>query len=332
MQERRADLQGIRAIAVAMVVFYHLDLGWLPGGFVGVDVFFVLSGFLITRLLYVEAAGRGTIDLAGFWLRRARRLLPNAVLTLAFILAATWLLLPPYRWHGISRDVLAAATFLSNFRFSASATDYFHFDDPPTPVLHFWSLSIEEQFYFALPMALFLLLPAIRQRPRLVVSLLLAATGIVSFAASLWVGSGNQPAAFFGTHTRVWQLAIGGLLGINFDLRQSIPARAIASWAGMAAIVYAAFAFSDTLSYPGLYALAPTLGAALLILGLDAERAAPLRLLLSTLPMRWAGDRSYSLYLWHWPIIIFAREAGVLSGLHSILLIAPIVLLAEARA
>jgi len=223
MTRRRGDLQGIRAIAVAMVVFYHLELGWVPGGFVGVDVFFVLSGFLITRLLYSEAVRTGTIDLANFWLRRAKRLLPNAVLTLLFVIAAAWLLFAPYRWDAVSRDVISAAIFLSNFRFSSNATDYFHFDDPPSPVLHFWSLSIEEQFYFALPIALFLLLPVIRSRPRITVSILLATICLASFTASIVIGHHSQPTAFFGTHTRVWQLAAGGLLGIHLEARHTPP-------------------------------------------------------------------------------------------------------------
>ena len=222
MQKHRADLQGVRAVAVAMVVFYHLNIGWVPGGFVGVDVFFVLSGFLITRVLYFEAVNTGTIDLASFWLRRAKRLLPNAILTLFSVIVASWLLLSPYRWDSISRDVVSAAVFLSNFRFSSNATDYFHFDDPPSPILHFWSLSIEEQFYFALPIMLFLLLPALRLRPRITLTVLLSTICMASFTLSLVVGSESQPAAFFGTHTRIWQLAIGGLLGVNYDLRCSI--------------------------------------------------------------------------------------------------------------
>lgn len=289
MTRRRGDLQGIRAIAVAMVVFYHLELGWLPGGFVGVDVFFVLSGFLITRLLYSEAVRTGSIDLANFWLRRAKRLLPNAILTLLFVIAAAWLLFAPYRWEAVSRDVISAAIFLSNFRFSSNATDYFHFDDPPSPVLHFWSLSIEEQFYFALPIALFLLLPVIRSRPRITVSILLATICLASFTASIVIGQQSQPTAFFGTHTRVWQLAAGGLLGINFDARHTIPSmlRGLLAWLGMALIVYAAFLLNDDLVYPGVYALAPTIGTALLIFSLDARHAAQLRFGLSTLPMRW---------------------------------------------
>lgn len=332
MQAHQAHLQGIRAIAVAMVIFYHLRIGGLQGGFVGVDVFFVLSGFLITRLLFSEISRTGTINPANFWLRRAKRLLPNALLTLTFALFATWLLISPYRWPNVSRDIFAAALFASNFRFSSNATNYFRFDDPPSPILHFWSLSIEEQFYFVLPLLLIVLLSAIRRRPRLVVGILLGAICAASLTASIIITNESQPAAFFGTQTRVWQLALGGILGINFERCRSIPEqlRKLLAWIGLATIIYAAFVFNDNIPYPGSNALIPTTGAFLLILGIDPHYdRSPLRAALSTLPIRWIGDRSYSLYLWHWPLIIFAHEFAVSSAAWPLIILVVIVLVSH---
>ncbi|MCO5065638.1 MAG: acyltransferase [Rhizobiaceae bacterium] len=311
---RRADLQGIRAFAVAMVIVYHLDARLLPGGFIGVDVFFVLSGFFITQVIYNELARSGSMNVIGFWTRRMKRLLPNALLTLAAVLVASWLLMPAYRWGTIAWDVGSAAVFLSNFHFASSAVDYFRFDDPPGPVLHFWSLSIEEQFYAALPIIL-VAVAALRQRLHASVNVTLAAIAVLSFAASLVIMRTDQTAAFFHTEARVWQLAVGGLLGVNFAVRRRIPAqiRGALAWAGAAAIAYATIFFNDMLAYPGFYALLPTFGALALILGLDENRTAqPLNALLSLPVLGWIGDRSYSLYLWHWPIIVFAQMRGPL--------------------
>lgn len=307
---KRADLQGIRAFAVAMVIAYHLDPTLLSGGFIGVDVFFVLSGFLITQVIFSELDRSGSINLLAFWTRRIKRLLPNALLTLTAVLLASWLLLPAYRWPTIASDVGAAAVFLSNFHFARNAVDYFRLDDPESPVLHFWSLSIEEQFYIVLPVVLLLLAPLLRRKLLAAVGGLLILIVAVSFAASLWIMETDQTAAFFYTQSRVWQLALGGLLGINFAARLNIAPdlRGSLAWVGAALIAFAAFRFENTMAYPGLYALVPTLGAAALILGLDSGKlASPLRSLLSLPTLGWIGDRSYSLYLWHWPVIIFTQ-------------------------
>lgn len=332
MEARQPHLQGIRAIAVATVVFYHLRIGGVQGGFIGVDVFFVLSGFLITRLLFNEISRTGTINVTNFWLRRAKRLLPNALLTLTFALFATWLLISPYRWPSVARDIVTAALFVSNFRFSSNATDYFHFDDPPSPILHYWSLSIEEQFYFTLPLLLIALLPTIRRRPQLVANVILVAICAASLTAAIIVTNQSQPTAFFGTLTRIWQLALGGILGINFERCRSIPEqpRKLLAWIGLTAIVYAAFFFDDDTSYPGFNALIPTTGTFFLILGIDPRRGRnPLQAVLSALPMRWIGDRSYSLYLWHWPLIVFAREFTVSNAAWTLAILVTIVLVSH---
>lgn len=332
MNERRADLQGLRAIAVAMVIAYHIVPAWLPGGFVGVDVFFVLSGFLITGGLNSELQRSGRVDLAAFWGRRIKRLLPNALLTLAGILLLSWLLLPAYRLENISKDVVSATLFFSNFHFAATAVDYFRFSDPPSPVLHFWSLSIEEQFYFVLPL-IFLVTGITIGWSRRAATLTLAVILIASFATSLIVMQDDQPAAFFLTYARAWQLAAGGLLAVNFDARNHVGAfaRGLFSNAGIGLIVLAAFWFDDDLPYLGVYGIVPTLGAVALIFGLDSSALAlPLRTFLSSRVMGWVGDRSYSLYLWHWPIITFIQfwtpldPAGMLAAAATTILVSSI--------
>lgn len=150
-------IQGLRAVAVLAVIVYHLNHALLPGGFLGVDLFFVISGFLITRKLVREIDETGAVNVFAFWGSRAKRLLPNALLVLLIVLLATALLLPRYRFTSVSTDVLRAALFASNYLFASRAADYFHFNDAPSPVLHFWSLSIEEQYYFGLPLLLIVL-------------------------------------------------------------------------------------------------------------------------------------------------------------------------------
>lgn len=304
-----------------MVILYHLKPALLPGGFVGVDVFFVLSGFFITRKLFDEVKTTGKLRILKFWAARAKRLLSNALLTLAFVVLVTAILLPAYRRPTIAMDVVSAASFWSNFHFAAAAVDYFRQSDPSSPVLHYWSLSIEEQFYFALPLVMFMLLPLLRRWPLFVLNCLLSIVIIGSLAAALIVTRENAPAAFFSPFARAWQLAIGGFLAINFGRLHGLvdKTRSLISWGGAAAIGYASVQFSDTLAYPGLYALVPTLGTVALVAGLDAGRSP--RWLLTLPGFRWAGDRSYSLYLWHWPIIVFSMEAWHLGIIATALLI-----------
>jgi peptidoglycan/LPS O-acetylase OafA/YrhL len=304
----RQDLQGVRAIAVFAVVLYHAGFAWTPGGYVGVDMFFVLSGFFITGKLLREVNRTGRVDLVLFWTQRAKRLLPNAAVTLLFVLISAAVLLPSYRREAIASDVVSAALFFSNYHFAESAVDYFTANDPESPMLHFWSLSVEEQFYFVWPMLLavtVLLLPARRTVAMGLLALIFAG----SFAHSLQALGDSQPAAFFRTENRVWQLAAGGLLAANFELLMRLPRNTLASlgWVGAAAIAGAIAIFSDDLRYPGGWALIPTFGSLAVILG--AGPSLRLRQALSCTPLVWLGYRSYSLYLWHWPLLALAAEA-----------------------
>lgn len=302
----RPDIEGLRALSIIAVVLYHARAPGFSGGFVGVDVFFVISGFLITGLLLRELERGRRIDLWAFWARRARRLLPNAYLTLLAILAATAIFVSPDRRSGIVNDVLAALFYVANYRFADRTVDYFDPDAQLSPVLHFWSLGVEEQFYIVWPL---LLLAIFAFRPsgfmkRAAVAL--AVTGAVSFALSLFLMTKNQPQAFFHTEARIWQLAAGGVLAASAARLSLISPvwRSALAWLGLGGIVASIALFDASFPYPGYWALVPTVCAAALIAGANAMSAAP-GFLLSLAPMRWIGARSYSLYLWHWPLLVF---------------------------
>ena len=317
-QSHRTDIQGLRALAVVLVVLGHAGVTAVPGGFVGVDVFFVLSGFLITGLLLAEARAHGSISLSEFYVRRARRLLPAAALTLLVTNVAAYFLLNFLRAEQAVEDSLYAAAFAANFNFAARDVDYFAQGEPPSAVLHYWSLSVEEQFYFVWPLllslSLFGALLRRRERPRrerrlLVVIVLLTAA---SFAWSMHATETLPEAAYFSPFTRAWELGLGATIAVAATTLGRIPTtwRCIMGWLGIAAITLAAVAFSEQTPFPGFAALLPTVGTALAIvagLGARPPRFAVGRLL-SLLPLRVVGDRSYALYLWHWPVLILAEQ------------------------
>lgn len=306
------EIQGMRAIAVLAVIFAHAGLPGFPGGFTGVDVFFVISGFLITRLLMSEVARTGRIDLLRFWARRARRLLPNAYATLLGTVLLAIFLFPGYDPGTLAREVTFAALEVVNFFFAEKAVDYFQLDGPASPVLHFWSLSVEEQFYLVWPLLLLGAGLYFRKGYLRASALILGVIWCASFAASLTWTFIEQPVAYFHTSTRCWQLATGALLAVGWVKVEKLPQglRALLAWLGLAAIFVSITAFTQTGHYPGLLALVPTFGAAALIAGFEAIRpASPLRRGLSLPIMQWIGARSYSWYLWHWPFLALPRVA-----------------------
>ena len=304
----RDDIQGLRAVAVLLVVLGHAGVPFLSGGYVGVDVFFVLSGFLITGILMAEFAERGAISLPSFYLRRARRIVPAAALTLVVTDIAAFHLLNFVRARAAVSDSIWSALFAANVHFAREGSDYFAQGQPPSPFQHFWSLSVEEQFYLAWP-ALLALLLALRFRG---VLLFLAAVVGGSLAWSIHFTAASPAAAYYSTFARGWELALGAALAVGAPHLRRLPAQAgfISGWLGLVAIGAAACCYTDRTPFPGSAALVPAAGAALVIgAGLVAGRTAlGSARLLGLAPLRYLGDRSYAFYLWHWPVLILAAD------------------------
>ena len=334
----RRDLEGLRAVAVGLVLLFHARVPGFGGGYVGVDVFFVLSGFLITGLLLRELGETGRVALGAFYARRARRLLPAAAVTLAVTAVAAAILLPPLRFTDVGNDIVAASLYASNLRFAEQATDYLGSELAPSPVLHFWSLGVEEQFYLFWPALLSIVAGAAFARRRgdagrrRVAITLLVVLG-ASLALSIWLTGVAQPIAFFSLPTRAWELALGGLLALP-AARALVPARfaPLLGWAGLGAVVASGLVITQATPFPGVAALLPTVGSALVIAGgLPSRGAAGPGRWLALPPMRWLGRISYSLYLWHWPILVLPEAAlGPLPGPVRVALAGVAVLVAAA--
>lgn len=317
---QRDDIQGLRAVAVMIVVAYHAGLSFVPGGFVGVDLFFVLSGFLITQLLLREIATTGTVSLRQFWARRARRIMPVSALVLVTTMLAVRMFMSPLDRKAIGTDIRWSALFSGNWRFAQQQTDYLASDRNPSPVLHYWSLGVEEQFYFLWPLLLIALAVVWRLAGRRRAVHAIAFGGafavviLVSLAYCVHTTATNQPYAFFGTPARAWQLAAGALtaLAVPAILRWRPHTRASVGAAGLVLFGLGVCALDESgsagLGYPSWLAMAPTLAGVLLI----ASGTGPysrLNRLLSVRPLTYVGDISFSLYLWHWPVLVIGMEA-----------------------
>jgi peptidoglycan/LPS O-acetylase OafA/YrhL len=327
----RPDIEGLRAVAVALVVLFHAGLPWLPGGYVGVDVFFVISGFLITGHLAGELRDHGTISLRSFYARRIRRLLPASALVLVVTVVLAKLFLPPLMLLDFPREVQATALYVPNLLYADRSTDYLA-DQSPSPLLHYWSLGVEEQFYLFWPM---LLLLAGRRRPRPSRRLLppVGLVAVASLIGCVWLTDRAQPWAFFLLPARAWELAVGASIALVVPRLRRLPATVAAplSWAGVAAVTLAAVTFTETTRFPGYAALLPVLGAAAVIAGGCSRPAGSPEILLRVAPFQLVGRISYSLYLWHWPLLVIpatARTDGLPAGTRAMLVALAVVLAA----
>nr|WP_303831107.1 acyltransferase family protein [Asticcacaulis taihuensis] len=294
--QKRADIQGLRGIAVLAVVLFHISHAALPGGFAGVDIFFVISGYLITQILLRDMEA-GAFRLRDFYQRRVRRLFPALFAVLAFTLVAGLIILPPKLLSELVYSQFFTTLFLSNFAFARLA-DYFDASASLKPLLHTWSLGVEEQFYLVFP----LLLLALRRFARRFLWGIIAGLAVVSLvAAQITI---RPEAAFYLPTTRAFELLIGALTVWaqgRFILGDKI--KRLLSVLGIFLLVASLIFLNDLVPFPGLWALPPCLGAALLLLTADGWG----NKLISAPPLVWTGDLSYSLYLWHWPLLVFAR-------------------------
>jgi peptidoglycan/LPS O-acetylase OafA/YrhL len=314
----RPDVEGLRAVAVGLVVLYHANLSFLSGGYVGVDVFFVISGFVITGLLLRETVTTGRTSFAAFYARRCRRILPAATLVIVVTVVATYVALGAFFGNQTAIDARWTAVFLANFHFASIGTNYLTAQRPPSPLLNFWSLAVEEQFYLVFP-AVFATLAALRLRWPLRARLAagLVAIVVISFALSVAQTSSNPTVAYFSPFTRAWELALGALVAVGTDWWLAVPKRTAAavSWAGLAAIGVSAVVFDGATAYPGSLVAIPVVGAAMVIAGGTADTPGGAEFVLGRSPVRYVGKLSYSLYLWHWPMLVIAAEAAGKSGL-----------------
>ncbi|MBQ1445131.1 MAG: acyltransferase [Renibacterium sp.] len=311
MKGFRPEIQGLRTIAVLGVVIYHIWPGVLPGGFVGVDVFFVISGYLIMSHLLRDIEQNNGLSLGRFWARRARRLIPASVLVVLISYLATLLWVPQFFWRQFSAEYIASILYFQNWALSANSVDYLARGNIASPVEHYWSLSVEEQFYIVLPLILVLLLTVFRpgklKRARLIL-FVIGSISLVSLVFSITQTVTDPSAAYFSTLGRAWEFGAGAILACLFKAerrlqsaqRLVIPVRAV----GLAMIAISLFGYSAQTPFPGVSALLPVLGTALVILAGGRSPSVFADRILDNRPMRFIGDISYSVYLWHWPLLI----------------------------
>ncbi len=307
-QNYRPDIEGLRGLAVAAVVAFHASPRRISGGFIGVDVFFVISGYLITGILLREIEQTGSLSFANFYARRARRLLPSSALVFLVTLLACSLFFSPLQQFRLGDSATWVALYACNFWFLHQATDYFAPAIATNPFLHTWSLAVEEQFYLVWPAIVLVGMRLLRTRKGLL-ALMIVITA-ASLAASVWYSTRLAPFAFFSPFTRAWEFAIGGisLLLAPMERRVGTTLRTAASWLGLAAIIGSAAVLHDRVGWRGWHALLPVLGTSALLHGRTPQFSAARFLELPF--MQWTGRVSYVWYLWHWPVFAVVAAAS----------------------
>jgi peptidoglycan/LPS O-acetylase OafA/YrhL len=327
----RGDVEGLRAVAIGLVLLFHAGVPRLEGGFVGVDVFFVISGFLITGLLVREVAATGRIALADFYARRARRILPAAAFVVLVTLTLGLVLLDAGERRDLGWAGLWSALQAANWHSTSVSVDELVPRLTESPLLHYWSLAVEEQFYLVWPLTILLVVAVTRRRGarwRPALGVVLAVLAVASLAACVLVTYDHRLLAYFGSPMRAWQFAAGAVLALGAATVDRWAATdrgrrlgAVVGWAGLATVV-SCLLWADALPYPGWTAIVPTAAAAAVVLsgGLTARRGS-VAALLSWAPIRFVGRLSYSWYLWHVPATWFAERALGLSGWYWLLVV-----------
>lgn len=305
----RNDIQALRAIAITTVVLFHLFPSRISGGFVGVDVFFVISGFLITSHLLREVENN-TFRISSFWVRRVRRLLPASFTVLMGTEVAVIVLVPVQLWLQWLKEIQASILYFENWILALDAVDYLALSNEASPVQHFWSLSVEEQFYFVWPLlialSIFLIGKAKATTKRKAMLLTLSLVTVSSFIYGVYLTQAEPAIAYFSTPVRAWEFGAGALIAFAPSVKRSVTGW-IATVIGIALIVYSSFVYTTDLAFPGFWALIPVLGTAAVIWG--ATNDGVLGKVFAFQPFQWLGAKSYSIYLWHWPIVILLPYA-----------------------
>lgn len=310
----RPDIEGLRAIAVLLVIAAHYAIPGFSGGFIGVDIFFVISGYLITGILVREHQATGHIALMQFYANRLRRLLPALATMLGISALLIWLLLPVSEHPVQSQAGAMAGMWVSNFFFAFSDVDYFAAETSRNVFLHTWSLGVEEQFYLLWPLLILLMGPLVRNKPKRLAWFWLV-VAMLSLLACLWLVQSHAMLAFYLMPTRAWQFAAGALAWLLAqNIRPSLAQAKSASWLGLALLVFSLAVISATSLYPSGWALLPTAASMALLWAGSASHPPPAMAPLCSAPMQTIGRLSYSWYLWHWPILVVGQQILPIHG------------------
>ncbi|MHB1129977.1 MAG: acyltransferase family protein [Ilumatobacteraceae bacterium] len=326
--QRRGDIEGLRALAVGLVVAYHAGVGQLSGGFIGVDVFFVISGYLITKLLIDEAGRDGNIHLLNFWARRIRRIVPMSLLVVVVTVIAGLFMLEPGRARELANVALGAVGFCANIVLYFTTDDYLSGVTPPSPLQHYWSLAVEEQFYLIWPLILFGIIKIGRTRWKVWLAGVVVVMGGASLVFSIVVTPTQRGIGYYMPHARIWEILAGAGLALLGAHIFKIPTqvRALIGWLGLGFILWSAVSFNSGTIFPGSAALLPVLGTVAVLAAVETSWGP--QKVLSIAPAQRVGAWSYSIYLWHWPVLVLVEARfGTPSGWVRLGLVAASVLL-----